>query len=216
MGMPVYRTRIIYKSSDMSYSYSKDLLDVALSYADYRSGINELLSAPPAGEQEEKMRPYISNNVQMMDGFDSSYVVSDQLRQALHDASPSIWFVLTEGWCGDAAYCVPLFAAIEREVPGKVTLCLLYRDQHPALMDAYLTDGARSIPKLICLDMELRELVTWGPRPAALHNLVSQWKSEGMQLKQLISKVNDWYLLDDTRSTQEELAAMIRAYSKEY
>jgi hypothetical protein len=83
-------------------------------------------------------------------------------------------------------------------------------------MDAYLTDGARSIPKLICLDMELRELVTWGPRPAALHSLVSQWKSEGMQLKQLISKVNDWYLLDDTRSTQEELAAMIRAYSKEY
>ena len=199
----------------MSYPFSKELLEVALGYADYRSGINESLSSPPAGEQEEKMRPYISNNVEMMDGFDSSYVVSDHLRQALRDATPSIWLVLTEGWCGDAAYCIPLFAAIEREFPGKVTLRLLFRDQHPALMDAYLTNGARSIPKLICLDTELRELVTWGPRPAALHRLVTQWKSEGMQLKPLISNVHDWYLHDDTRSTQEELAAMIRAFSKE-
>ncbi len=206
----------MHKSLDMSNLYSKELLNVSLSYADYRSGINEVLSAPPAGDQEEKMRPYIINNVEMMNGFDSSYRVSDELRQALLDASPSIWLVLTEGWCGDAAYCVPLFAAIEREVPGKVELRLLYRDQHPALMDAHLTDGARSIPKLICLDMESRELITWGPRPAPLHRQVIQWKSEGMQLRQLISKVHDWYVIDDTRSTQEELAAMIQAYSKEH
>ena len=49
-------------------------------------------------------------------------------------------------------------------VPG-LELRMLRRDQHPEVMDRYLTNGSRSIPIVIVLDEEFRELGHWGPRP---------------------------------------------------
>ena len=197
----------------MSYTYTRELIDNAMNYARYRADIEGRIAAPPAGEQADKMLPYMRKHASMMAAFDLSYRVSDLMRAALNEARPAIWLVLTEGWCGDAAYSCPLFAAIEKAAADKIKLRFLLRDQHPDLMDAHLTDGARSIPKLICLSPELHELGSWGPRPAQLHEQVREWKDAGLTLKELIPKVHDWYMADDTRSMQSELAELVRSYT---
>jgi hypothetical protein len=78
---------------------------------------------------------------------------------------------LNADWCLDSATVMPLLARLAERVPG-VELRLLERDSYPEVMDRYLTDGTRSIPLVILLDRDFRELGHWGPRPAELQSWV--------------------------------------------
>jgi len=197
----------------MGFSYNQELINNAFTYSAYRQHLNHEMAQPPKDENAEKMRPHTQKNVTLMDQFDSAYQVTDHLKATLQAAPPAIWLVLTEGWCGDAAFNVPMLAAIEKAMPEKVKLRLLLRDSNLELMDAHLTDGGRSIPKLIVLSESLQELGTWGPRPASLQTLMKQWKDEGLTLKELIPKVHAWYNADATQSVQEELTTLVQSYS---
>lgn len=197
----------------MAFPYNQELLDSAFTYSAYRKFIDDLLAQPPVDEAAEKMRPYIEKNVVLMKKYDETYQVSDTLKTALETAPATIWLVLTEGWCGDAAFNVPMLAAIEKAVPEKVQLRFLLRDSNLELMDAHLTDGGRSIPKLIVLSKELKDLATWGPRPDDLQTLMKSWKSEGLALKEIIPKVQQWYDADQTASIQKELTALVKSYA---
>ena len=87
------------------------------------------------------------------------------------------------------------------------------RDSNHELIDANLTDGGRSIPKLVVVGQDFKELGNWGPRPAGLQAKMKQWKEEGLVLKDIIPKVKEWYDADATRSIQVELTALIKSYS---
>ncbi|MGI4021686.1 MAG: thioredoxin family protein [Janthinobacterium lividum] len=197
----------------MAFPYNQELLDNAFTYSAYRKFIDDLLAQPPVDESAEKMRPYIEKNVGLMKKYDETYQVSDTLKTALEAGPATIWLVLTEGWCGDAAFNVPMLAAIEKAVPEKVQLRFLLRDSNLELMDAHLTDGGRSIPKLIVLSKELKDIDSWGPRPADLQILMKSWKSDGLGLKEIIPKVQQWYDADQTKSIQKELTALVKSYA---
>ena len=62
---------------------------------------------------------------------------------------------------------MPVLAKLAATVPG-LELRVILRDQHPEVMDRYLTNGSRSIPIVIALDEQFRELGHWGPRPREL------------------------------------------------
>lgn len=198
----------------MAYLYTWDLFRQGLTYDEYGNTISDILLKPPAGEAEEKMQYHIRINADMMRHFDRAYVLSREIRSVMAAADPMYWIVLTEPWCGDAAYLLPLLAAIEKSYPEKVFLRMFARDSYPELMDAHLTNGARSIPKLVCLDEMLSEKGTWGPRPARLHELVNDWKQAGVPIREIISKVNEWYLKDETRSMQSELSGLIASFQQ--
>jgi len=197
----------------MAFPYNQVFINGSLTYSQYRQDINDALKQPPKDEAAQKMRPYIENNVVLMDKYDSSYKVTDTFKDTVKAAPATIWLVLTEGWCGDAAFNVPMFAAIEKAVPEKVQLRIFLRDSNPQLMDEHLTDGGRSIPKLIVLSQDLQELGNWGPRPAGLQILMKDWKGEGLGLKEIIPKVHQWYDADATHSLQEELMLLVKSYS---
>ena len=146
-----------------------------------------------------------------MEVYDESYKLSDSLSNAINASPPTTWLVITEGWCGDAAFNVPMIAAVERKFPAKVNLRLFMRDSNLELIDANLTGGSRFIPKLVVLGRDMKELGNWEPRPAGLQAKMKQWKEEGLVLKVIIPKVKEWYA-DSTRSIQEELIALIKSY----
>lgn len=197
----------------MAYQYTHELIDNALTYTDYRKVIRETLALPPTGAAAEKMRPYLESNALLMDEYDESYRVSSDLSDAVKQGPSTTWLVITEGWCGDAAFNVPLFPILERQASEKIKLRLVLRDSNLELMDANLTDGGRSIPKLIVLNKELEPIGFWGPRPDPLQHLMKQWKAEGLGLMELIPKVHAWYNADNTVSLQQELISMIKRYS---
>jgi len=197
----------------MAFTYNQDLINNSFTYNTYRQHLDQELAQPAQDENAEKMRPHTQKNVALMDKFDQAYQVSDRLKATLQAAPLTIWLVLTEGWCGDAAFNVPMLAAIEKAVPEKIKLRFLLRDRNLDLMDAHLTDGGRSIPKLIILSEDLKELGSWGPRPASLQTLMKNWKAEGLTLKELIPKVHAWYDADATQSVQAELTKLVQSYS---
>lgn len=114
---------------------------------------------------------------------------------------------IVEDWCGDASNTVPVLAKL-----GDTASCLemrvLERDEHPEVMDQYLTNGARSIPIVIVLNEEFEELGHWGPRPAALQ----QWAMDNkdtMPKDERYKQVRRWYAKDKGETTMREVLQLI-------
>ena len=121
-------------------------------------------------------------------------------------ATPRQLLVLAEDWCGDASNTIPILAKLVEEVPG-LELRVLRRDEHPEVMDRYLTDGARSIPIVIALDAEFREVGHWGPRPAELQAWVMA-NREMIPKSDIYPQVRKWYARDRGESTLREVLAL--------
>ena len=82
-------------------------------------------------------------------------------------------------------------------------------------MDAYTTNGARAIPKLICLDAEtFTEIGTWGPRPETVQTYVAELRTQNMEQERIIENVHAWYAKDRTRTLQAEFAVCVAAWAQ--
>ena len=122
---------------------------------------------------------------------------------------PRLWMVLTEPWCGDSAQCLPYLAAMASHNP-RIDLRILLRDENIDIMDLYLTNGGRAIPRLVVFDTDGEELWTWGPRPAAAQAVFEQARAEGLEKPELLEKLHLWYGRDRGREIEQELAPLIR------
>jgi hypothetical protein len=87
-------------------------------------------------------------------------------------------------------------------------LRVLRRDENLDLMDAHLTDGARSIPCVIALDQDFRERGSWGPRPTVLQHWVLG-EGQTMDGKERYREQRMWYARDRGHTTLEELLTML-------
>ena len=73
--------------------------------------------------------------------------------------------VITEDWCGDALYNVPVLARLVEGLPN-VEVRVFLRDQNPDLMDQYLNQGIyRSIPVFAFFDENMNEVARFIERP---------------------------------------------------
>ena len=122
---------------------------------------------------------------------------------ALAAGAPRRLLVIAEDWCGDASSTIPLVAKLVDQVPG-IELRVLRRDEHPAVMDQYLTNGSRSIPVVIALDQDYRELGHWGPRPRELQAWVMANRGT-VPKAELYPKIRQWYARDHGESTLREV-----------
>lgn len=193
---------------------SAERLHTAYSYAAYRQLINERLTRglTTGTTQSEALTHYARLNVQRMERIDKTVQVLPELLVAVQELPrPYVWLVLTEGWCGDAAQIVPTLEAVAQASQGQLSTRYLLRDENLDLMDRYLTNGGRAIPKLIMLDaVTLEEVAQWGPRPAPTQALFLELKAQGLSHEAYAEQVHAWYAKDKTRTTQAELLALVR------
>jgi hypothetical protein len=94
---------------------------------------------------------------------------------------------------------------------------LLFRDENPDLIDQFLTNGSRSIPKLICLNARTgEELGAWGPRPAELQRMVMTYKADPQDVShdEFMGRVQLWYAKDKTASLQHELELLLKEVNR--
>ena len=116
---------------------------------------------------------------------------------------------LSEDWCGDAVNAVPVVARLV-ELSPNLAMRVLRRDEHPEVMDRYLTGGvARSIPVVIALTADMRELGWWGPRPAELQAWVMAQRAAGVAKKALYPEIRRWYARDRGESVLREVLALL-------
>lgn len=161
-------------------------------------------------KQSEELNYYTKLNLHRMHRLNKTVAIGDTLREAIRKINtPQTWYILTEAWCGDAAQNIPILAAAASLNPA-IDVKLLLRDENPDLMDAYLTNGGRSIPKLIAVDREYDELFTWGPRPEGAQAMLAEYKANpGKPYKEFAEDIQKWYLADKTNSLQRELTELL-------
>lgn len=121
---------------------------------------------------------------------------------------PQTWLVLTEAWCGDSAQCLPMIALMAERAPG-ADLRLLLRDTNLEVMDRYLTDGKRAIPKLVALEEGGAELFRWGARPAAAQVVMDQALAEGLEKPERLERLHLFYGRDRGRALDAEFVALL-------
>lgn len=160
-------------------------------------------------DQSAEMVAYTKLNLARTVRMERTVVLSAETKSALEGAPAMTWLVITEPWCGDSSQVVPVLQRMAAHAP-RIRLCFLLRDEHPELMDRYLTNGARAIPKLIAVDEGGNERFTWGPRPKAAQDLVIGNKQlpldEQLPKAELYAKVHAWYAKDRGRTVQAEVA----------
>jgi hypothetical protein len=122
---------------------------------------------------------------------------------------PIQWLLITEPWCGDASQIVPVIAKIAEASAGKIDLRLVYRDQHLGLMDAHLTNGGRSIPKLLQLDEHGNFQKAWGPRPVAAQEMVIALKSNPETAPKYADELHKWYAQNKQQAIVSEIEAFL-------
>ncbi|WP_068839929.1 thioredoxin family protein [Pontibacter akesuensis] len=189
----------------------------AITYTQYRDLIDALLAEgkTTGTNHSEEMVEYTRMNMHRMRRMEKNTVLHDDVIQVLLSVQTKmIWVVLTEAWCGDAAQNLPALVKIADASP-LIELKLLMRDENPELMDQYLTNGGRSIPKLIALDANTMEVLgTWGPRPVPAQELVLEAKAKDMPFKEMAEQLHGWYAKDKSNTLQVELRELISQWSE--
>ncbi len=196
---------------------TKAHLDTAMRYEAYRSRVDQLLAeGKTTGEnQSEQMIEYTRLNVHRMDRIHKTVSLGPETRRILENMDQElVWVVFVEAWCGDVAQNLPIIAMMA-DATDHIRLHLLLRDEHPDLMDNYLTNGGRAIPKLVCLDADgLTERGTWGPRPEPAQRMVMQHKADPQEpFSEFVKKVQLWYANDKGASIQAEFRNLIPTWT---
>lgn len=184
------------------------------SYSEYRKLVSDLLrnEKSTGKEQSPELTNYSSLNETRMNRLEKTMKISEEIIQILKSLKNEyIWLVISEGWCGDAAQLLPIFDKMADASEGKIELKIVLRDENEELMNLFLTNKAKAIPKLIVINRETGgALAHWGPRPKGAADLIANYKKEHGALGETAkADLQLWYLHDKGMSTQNEIIGMM-------
>lgn len=185
-----------------------------ISYSDYRNLTSKYSDeGKTTGEiPTEDHIIFTKLNDARMRRLDKTIEIIDEVNLFLENLkSEYIWLVLAESWCGDAAQILPIINKMAI-VSNKIDLKIVLRDENEELMNQFLTNGTKSIPKLIVIDKKnLEVLVDFGPRPIEAKQLIIDYKSaNGVVDETAKIELQKWYLQDKGISTQIEIMDLIK------
>lgn len=190
----------------------KQYLEKAISYAEYRDLIERLVDEgkTTGPNQSDALANFTRLNLKRMERLEKTIGIGGDIQASLRvNSRQQIWLVITEAWCGDAAQNIPIIEKIASESDIIQTRYIL-RDENPELIDRFLTNGARSIPKLIALDAESDEILwTWGARPKAAQDLYLALHEQGHEKSVIMERLQRWYNEDKGCSIQAEFVALL-------
>lgn len=202
------------------YDIVLESIEKSLSYTQYRTLVSDLLKEGKStgNEQSEALTRYSELNEVRMNRLEKTIQITNEVTQSLQNLqSHYIWLVISEGWCGDAAQLLPIIHKMA-ELSDKIDLRIVLRDENEALMNQFLTNGGRAIPKLLILDAEtLTVLSDWGPRPEGAKNLILDYKAQhGVVDETAKTELQKWYFHDKGISSQNEIMALVEKVEKQF
>lgn len=190
-------------------------LKTAHSYTEYKEMVLQLINEGKStgNSQNENLYNYTKLNNQRMKRLDKQTKLSeDALGKTKRIQKEFTWLVLTESWCGDAAQTLPVINKFA-EANERIYLKVVLRDENEDLMNQFLTNGSKSIPKLIVLDNSSNQVVgSWGPRSEVASKMVSDYKNKNGKIDdQFKTDLQNWYNADKGANIEKELVDIINA-----
>lgn len=206
----------------MMKKISPSVLEKSMNYEEYRQLIDGLIAQnkTTGDNHSEAMLNYTKLNISRMRRLDKTTRLTEETLARLAKLNqPLTWLVITEAWCGDAAQIIPVMEKM-KIANSNIDIRYILRDENLGIMDAFLTDGARSIPKLLVLKNDSLEVLrTWGPRPEEVQTMVMDAKKELSEMTDAAQKaerdkatkydVQLWYAKDKTKKVQEEILRIL-------
>jgi thiol-disulfide isomerase/thioredoxin len=191
----------------------KEATDQAISYQQYRAFVEaHTLSGTNSGDElTEALTTYTGLNNQRMKRLDKTLKFLPEYQEFLGAFDKEVYFlIITESWCGDAAQTMPMMNKVANA--AGIDFKVVLRDENPMLMDQFLTNGGRSIAKLILIDKNTHlPLTTWGPRPTKATQLVADEKAaKGVLLPEFKQELQNWYNKDKGKDTEKDLVEMLK------
>lgn len=187
-------------------------LQNSFSYAEYRTLVSKLIQEGQStgNEQSADLLHYSELNETRMNRLEKTLKMDSEVLKTLQNLkSKQTWLVISEGWCGDAAQILPIIKLMT-ETSENIKLKIVLRDENEVLMNQFLTNGSKSIPKLIILDENLNLINHWGPRPEAAKNLIIDYKAKhGIVDETAKIALQKWYLDDKGISTMKEITKLL-------
>jgi len=157
-----------------------------ISYMDYFNSIVEMVNnkTTSGADQSEERIELTKLNMHRMKRINDASVNIEKI-----NISKSIGVaILTEAWCGDSAQNIPWLEHFLNACHPKIETYYFFRDEHPDLMNQFLTNGSRSIPKAVFYNKDNGNvLATWGPRPTEIKNWLADFRANNPEIPK-----HDW------------------------
>jgi hypothetical protein len=166
-----------------------------LTWEAYIQRFEDILSGTFTNEiyAKDAYRDYVKMNQSRMNRWLKNAEITTELKSKIEAIQEEQnWYLITEPWCGDAAHSVPLIYMMS-QLNHNIKLHLVLRDDNHAFIDQYLTNGGRSIPKLVARNAEGEDVFVWGPRPKDLAVIHAKLKSENADFDTINQTLQTWY-----------------------
>ncbi|WP_299764340.1 thioredoxin family protein [uncultured Dokdonia sp.] len=191
----------------------QEALPKAISYQAYRQLVddhaaNETSTGP---NQTEALTNYTMLNQRRMKRLDKTTKIKEEDIAKIQDFKGNVtWLVITESWCGDAAQTMPVIQKIA-DLSDGIDVKVVLRDENLELIDAFLYNGGRSIPKLVAIDNTSGNVISdWGPRPSEATKMVNDYKeAHGKLTPEFKQDLQVWYNKDKGQNTVEDLLHLL-------
>lgn len=192
----------------------KESLESAISYQDYRTLVQQLVdeNSTTGNDKNEDLVHYTRLNNKRMRRWDKTITVTETTKdRVVKFTGDTTWLIITESWCGDAAHVIPALSKVA-ELSSNIDIKLVLRDDNELLMDHYLTNGGRSIAKLIMIDNSTGDVITtYGPRPVEATKLVDDYKEKHGALTPAFKQdLQVWYNKDKGQSVIQDALQLLR------
>lgn len=191
------------------------VLPKMFSYEEYKNLVIECSEKhiTTGNEQSPERIEATKINAQRMKRIDKQVQLHEKIINLLKNSRNKwAWVVLAESWCGDGAQNIPIIAKIASLSPENIELKIILRDENPEIMDACLTNGSRSIPKLICISSESdEEIGSWGPRPTRIQQMVKDYKAQYPNVPHdaFVRNLHLWYAKDNGEALQYDFEQLL-------
>lgn len=185
----------------------------SMSYNDYLRLMDDMAAQKKSTghEQNEMLTDFTKLNQARMKRLDKTQKLLPEAVDTMKNIrEKQTWLILTESWCGDAAQNVPVLKKMADE-NLLIDIRLVLRDDNDDLMQKFLTNGGRSIPKLIAIaENNESELFSWGPRPQKANDMVKAMIAEqGGITDEVKTAVQLWYNKDKGIEVQKEMIELL-------
>jgi len=196
----------------MNSIIEKSLLK-SMSYQEYRDLIKQLANknGTTGFDKNEALVGYTKLNERRMKRWDKTLKLNEQAIEATQNLQDHVtWLVITESWCGDAAHILPVINKLANQNEN-IDLKIVLRDENEDLMNMFLTNGTRSIPKLIMINDKTEEVTDiYGPRPSTATKKVNDYKAKhGKLTPEFKEELQRWYNQDKGKGTIDDLTKML-------
>lgn len=188
-----------------------------LGYDEYKELVEELLSQnkTTGQNQSEAYVDYTKMAFQRIKKWEKTTKLQDSTVSFLENLKGEyIWLMIAEAWCGDVGQNLAPFHLMAQV--ADIELKLVLRDENLDLMDQFLTNGGRSIPKVLVLDKHTHQVLgDWGPRPDFAQTRVMEAKDDpNISSHELHKEIHLWYALNKHHDLQSEVIELMTEVEK--